>query len=300
MEKLAVNGREYHIWFNSFEEMERELPKYNERQLRNQQELRDTPTGTYWFGHDKGFDGHLKLVRDGWPQYADVVRAVSQRIEANLDLSTVQAMTTDVRRRKRMRRDSGDTLHMTRVWNGDLDHAWDRPERVPRRAPSQRYATIYVDLSSSAIRNASEGIWRAACAMKINDLFTSAGIATEVWVGDSTGAAYNGRGVTEAGATWTGVCAKEFTQPLNEDRLAVLTSIGTLRTVCFMMLAAAPYEIRSSFGSPFNHGLVLPLRERLAKGERVIRIGSCWSMDDAKREIAAVAAALSNKEEEVA
>jgi hypothetical protein len=299
MEKL-VNGREYHIWFESFEEMEAEMPKMAERRPENRTTLlqaiacrRTEMDGRRWWGHSDGHVGMLKRIREGWPEYAQVVHDCAKRLEAHLELSTVRAMTMDVRRRKRARRESGDMLHMTRVWNGDLEHAWDRPERTPRHAPTQRYATVYVDLAASANRNANDGIWRAVAAAKINDLFTSAGVATEVWVGSSSSGAYPN---AVAQMCWTGVRVKQFTQPLNEDRVAALTSVGALRTVGFMLKAAAPYTISSGFGMPLNRGLPLPLRERHDRGERVIRIGECWSLDDARREVAAVAAALANKE----
>lgn len=300
MEKL-VNGREYHVWFDSFEEMEAELPKMAERRPENRTKLMSvfregqlSSASVRRYGHSDGPAGMLKRIRDGWPEYARSVYDVAGRLEANLELSTVRAMTMDVRRRKRMRRDSGDTLHMTRVWSGDLEHAWDRPERTPRRAPSQRYATVYIDLAAASMREAREGVWRAACAAKINDVFTSAGIATEVWVGSSTVRAFPDH--RDPQLSWTGVRAKQFTQPLNEDRLAALSSVGALRTIGFMMRAAAPYRLSKDFGMPLNRGLPWPLRERQDRGERVIRIGECWDMDDARREVAAVAAALANKE----
>jgi hypothetical protein len=299
VEKLKVNGNEYHQWFDSFEELIAELPKLSERQPANIATLRSgmDDTSERWLGHSKGPVAHMGLIRDGWPEYADAVRAAARVIEAGLDLSTVTAMTMDVRRRKRMRRDSGDTLHMTRVWSGDLEHAWDKPERTPRRSPSQRYATVYIDLVAASYRKAGEGIWRAACAAKLNDLFTSAGISTEVWVGDSVAHAYPDA-TAFARHTWVAVKAKDFMQPLNEDRLAALSSVGTLRTLGFMQLAAAPYRISSGFGMPSNRGLPLPLRERQERGERVIRIGECWSMHEAQREIDAVARSLANKEVE--
>jgi hypothetical protein len=300
MEKLRVNGNEYHQWFDSFEELALELPKMMERVPGNQRILsisREWIRDVNWLGHLGGARQHLQYIMSGWPQYAEAVRDAAKTIEATLDLSTVTAMTMDVRRRKRMRRESGDMLHITRVWNGDLEHAWDRPERVPRRAPSQRYATVFIDITAASYRKAKDGVWRAACAMKLNDLFTAVGISTEVWIGESSREAYPGN-EREAYHSWRAVCAKNFMQPLNEDRLAALSSVGTMRTLSFEMMAASPYRIDTSFGYPLNAGLPINLRERQERGERVIRIGECWSVYDAHKEFAAVAAALANKEVE--
>ena len=293
-EFTAGGAAEYHIWFDSLEEMHAELPAMIRRHNLEASHQLTTwgMSNDAWFGF--GINSYTEMttkIRDGWPEYAELLGKRAAELDAALDLETVRAMTIDVRKRKRHRMDQGDTLDLPRVWNGDLDHAWERPVRVPRRSASQRYVTIYLDVSAAAMRNARDAVWRAIAAKKITDLFTSAGFSTEIWVGDSTSGAYVWNQNAPA-KTWTGVRVKEFSQPINEDRLAAMSSVGMLRTHGFEMICGSPWKVQSSLGMPLNRGLVLPLRERQEAGERVIRIGECWSREEAIREVTAVAQSL--------
>jgi hypothetical protein len=291
-EDTKVNG-EYHIWFDSFEEFERELPamiaRKNQLMYDSLKGSGFASGGTRWWGHSEGYQGMMKRLREGWSEYLTEVRVAEQLMDLHMELGTAEVIVKDVRRRKRHRRDMGDSLDMHRVWSGDLEHAWERPERVPRRAPSERYATVYVDLAAASMRDARDGIWRAAATMKICDLFTASGISTEIWTGDSTKYPYQNGGPLKS---WNAVRIKEFSQPLNEDRLAALSSVGTLRSLGFAMILGGPWAASTGYGSPLNEGLPLVLRERQKAGQRVIRIGECWTLADAKKELAIVARML--------
>jgi hypothetical protein len=296
--EARVDG-EYHCWFESFEEYERVAPGMIQRANASEYHLlQNYRRDESWLGigADGTYAKMMDKVRNGWNEYRVKVQELADQIKEGLEIGTVEAMQMDVRKRKRRRSDQGDTLDMQRVWNGELDRAWERPERVPRRAPSQRYATIYLDLSAAARHSAHAGIYRAACAMSICDLLTVAGFATEIWCGDSSRNPHVDRWAGAPQLAWTGVRVKEYSQPLNEDRLAALSSVGALRTLGFSMLLCSPWRVCMTYGTPHNRGLVLPLRERRDNEERVIRIGECWSIEAARAELSSVAFELSGKE----
>jgi hypothetical protein len=174
-------GREYHQFHDSFEEMFAFCTQRLAVNAGSARSIKDSfKNSKSWFGGAESGEAMLDLISNGWPAYADQVRRTSMQLNATMELSTVEAMMIDVRRRKRRRGDQGDTLDMQRVWNGELDKAWERPVRTPRRAPSQRYATVFIDIGALGSRNAYDGIWRAACAMRVCDLLTTAGLSTEI------------------------------------------------------------------------------------------------------------------------
>jgi len=294
--ETIINGNEYHQWHESFEAMEdwcrKAMPRNSGNVRAYTTQVVNVTRGYSWFG---AADARAVLdnIGQGWPENAELVRKAANELDAGLALGTVEAMTMEVRKRKRRRMDYGDTLDMQRVWGGELDRAWERPVRHPKLAPTQRYATVFVDTSTPARMGASQGMWRAACAVRICDLLTCAGLATEIWVGSSSEDTFAS---AEAHYSWVAVRAKEYTQPVNLDRIAALTSVGGHRTISFKMKCSAPYYIVSGFGRPYNSGLPINLRKRQEAGERVVRIGQCWYKADAIAEVAKIARELAPRE----
>lgn len=288
MDKVIDN--QYHQWHESIEEMnawcDKAIGRHHlnriafDRTVLNRQER-----GWFGFGCWQASDV-LQRLEYGWPEYEAAVSAASEKLEAHLTLDTTVAMTMEVRKRKRRWMEQGDTLDIHRVWGGELDRAWQRPVRFPKLSPTQRYATIFIDIGTLASRAPDEGVWRAALAMRVCDLLTSMGIATEIWCGASSLETYE-RGF--GSQAWFATRVKEYTQPINLNRVAGLSSVGAHRTVGFKMKCAGPGTIADNFGVSFEQGFPLPLRERQQAGERVFRIGNCWNMEDAVRQMAQVA-----------
>lgn len=280
MEDTTIKG-EYHQWFESLEELRRELPSMIKRTPSNVREvtpfITDDARRVHWLGGLTASEFYAALDTS-WLAYAGKVDAAATDMQHVFESDPAESQQMMVRRRKRVQSDYGDDLSMSRVWGGELGTAWSRAVKKPRADRSQRYATIFIDLGSSASKSHEQGIWRSAAAKVMCDTLIRMGFSVEIWSGDS------GRGLFRHDkyiCHWTGVRIKEYDQPLNNDRLATMTSMAMLRTVGFEMMAGSPWPIDGTFGWPNNKGLVKPLRERAEMGERVFRIDNLFYREEA-------------------
>lgn len=287
-----ISAKEYHIWFESLEEMKAELPAMTER-ANPDRWLSYCASHTYlaekWFGVANA-ERAMELIDLGWPELSERLTQYTSQLKQTVDLASAEAVTIEVRRRKRHRMDYGDSLDMHRVWGGELDRAWERPVRTPRQTATQRYATVYVDLAMAGMYRFNTSTWRAAAALCMVEMLTAMGVNVEVWVGDSGRHSY-----ADYDAPlyfWSGVRIKEYMQPLNDDRLATMCSAAMLRTWGFRMIMGGPWRTDYAYGYPLQTGIVKPLRDRQEAGERVFRIGNCLSLEEASRDVKGAIAAL--------
>lgn len=286
------DAKAFHIWFDSIEEMEREIPSMTAVANGERWNHLLNGTGRYkdynsiWY-YARTSQEAMAKCRDGWPELMEQLKPMIAKLRQSTGLATAAAVQVDVRRRKIRRGDNGDSLDMSRVWSGDLDTAWSKPVKFPRLSASQRYATIFADCSVSAHVNAVETLWRAAAAYCMVEMFNGMGVNTEVWSGlsgtecyQSHAAPYKLRG---------GVRVKQFSQPINENRLATMLCAPFYRTWLFGMYMCGPWQSAGGLGHiDDSKELVKPLDDRKQAGERVISMGRCLSFSDAVREVESV------------
>ena len=234
----------------------------------------------------------MQKIKDGWPEMLQRLNDMwgDERPELSLAASVVK-----VRRRKRHRKDYGDTLDMQRVWNGQLDTAWERPEREHRLTATQRHATLYIDMGTTCGTSADATLWRAAAAMLICDILVQAGRAVEIYVGDSGAGAYPGGGPTYM---QNAVRVKSYTQPLYMERLAAMVSMAYFRSYGFFTIMANPYKSTPSLGQPIHRGIPCQFEDREKRGELMVCIRSCLTQADAESEFYKVRDALLKAHEE--
>jgi hypothetical protein len=282
MTTIILEGNALHSLYDSLEEFEVAYKKQldNNPHARNHADVnifkKPYTKGDKWFGVENAAIA-MQKVRDGWPEMHARLTAMwgDERPELQLAASTVK-----VRRRKRQRADYGDTLDIHRVWNGELDRAWERPEREYRLSVSQRHATIYIDLATSCAQSADSVLWRSAAALLICDILQSTGRAVEIYVGSTSSETYH----PGPGCAFTGIRVKEYTQPIQVERLTAMTTMAFFRTYGFLLLTAVPYNIRYHTGMPLHRGMPKQLVDREKAGELVVAIRECYSMKDAERE----------------
>lgn len=293
---ITIKDNRAHVVFDSLEEMKANLPTFIKQQNEDvwKASVLSAGYGTSWFGTRDAREA-MEKIEKGWPDLTQKLQPMVAQLRQKMNLDSVMAVSSEVRRRKRHRGDYGDALDMTRVWSGDLDHAWERPMKFPRLAAHQRYATIYVDLAANAGVTNSEMMWGAALSLCVIDVLTRMGLNTEVWCGSSCYGPFIGSGAPRE--MISGVRVKEFSQPLNEDRLVVMLSAAFFRTWGFGMIMAPDFKASSGLGSAQQRGLPLPLEERLAKGERVFRISGAHSAYAAEQSMQAVMSALADRKE---
>lgn len=239
--------------------------------------------GAYrWWGAKSYADVQHKIT-NGWPELRERLLKMMDGIE--LDLPQFPTAST-VRRRKRFRGDQGDSLDMGRVWNGQLDTAWERPKRTEKQANSTKRITVAFDVTANAVVSNDMAMWRAALCTLLVDSLARAGRIFEIWVVDSTSNPFsfnNGRRPPRLWAAW---CVKRTADPLVLDRLCAMVSVGFMRTAGFMAMGASELEPSAGFGGALGTGLPHTLRERQAAGEIVLRIGQCYTRRDVISEYA--------------
>jgi hypothetical protein len=234
-----------------------------------------------WWGANS-YNEVQEKIRTGWPE----LRQKLERMMFGIELQLPQYPTAaTVRRRKRQRDDHGDSLDMGRVWNGQLDTAWERPVRTERDAQSTKRVTLAFDVTANATVSNDMAMWRAALCMLLVDSLARAGRTLEVWVVDSTSNPFAwGGGGHRPMRLWSAWCVKATADPINMDRLCAMCSVGFMRTAGFMAMGAGPWAANHSFGGALGYGLPYTLRERRAAGEVVVRIGQCYSRQEVLRE----------------
>lgn len=281
-----TNGREYHQWFDSLEEMECELPDMLDRRNRESYEdrlRRHEHDAFEWYGCASHRQA-MKFITEGWPQLVKELQPMIAELRDKFSLGDTTAIQTEVRRRKIRRGESGDVLDMTRVWNGDLEHAWSKPERTFRLGNTQRYATVFADGACSANVKAEQTLWRAAVSYCAVEILTQMGINTEIWAGHSSVESYP----YGPHFACSGVRVKSYLQPLNPDRVCTMLSSAFFRTWSMAMIDAAEWEVSRVRGHVHAVGLVKPLADRVKNGERVFRISQCLSRSEAYTEMSKI------------
>jgi len=228
------------------------------------------PMNGNWLGVPGG-DGYtlMKKVEHGWPELRRELERMLE--ECELDTPPVPSRAL-LRRRKRTRADHGDTLDMGRVWNGDMERAWEVPKRSDVHTITTKRVTLAIDVTANGGISHRESMWRSALGMKLVDSLIKAGKVLEIWVIDSSSHPWMDG---TQGSLWAGWCIKKSSEPVVMDRLCSMLTVGFMRVCGFLAMHA---EGRStSYGGALNFGLPATLKDRQNAGELVLRVGECYS-----------------------
>lgn len=90
----------------------------------------------------------------------------------------LSAPTPVSRRRKSIRAAEGDELDMSRVWQGDLEHAWRNTRREQSVGPSR--VLVAVQINAHAGVSAERLAWRGATALAYTSALLDAGFVVEL------------------------------------------------------------------------------------------------------------------------
>lgn len=235
--------------------------------------------GQSWYGVTDGAAGVYRRIANGWPELREQLLAMMKGLELELPVFPTQAT---VRKRKIRRDDHGDTLDITRVWDGHLDTAWSRPVHTERMVPNTRRITLAFDVTANASVTNDMALWRAALCTVLVDALARAGRIMEIWVVDSTCSAFQYSYSTPKSQRpppnlWSAWCVKRTADPVVLDRLCSMVSVGFMRTAGFTAMGCGPWTPSSGFGGALGQGLPHTLRQRREAGEVVLRIGQCYS-----------------------
>ena len=231
--------------------------------------------GRSWWGLDD-IEEVIQVTKDGWPAGLD-------KVWRSLQTLAMPALTS-VRRRK-VRKSLGDHLDIQRVYQGDLEHAWESTERHPTRGVGHTTTTIFVDINASYSTDAESMFWRGAVAIVLADALERAGRSARIVGFTHLESQYRGH----YGETTTSILLKDYADRLDLGMLAVTTALsGFYRCWVWRSWAAAREVLNSGFGhcKHFSNGMVKveslpqPLQEQAGEAANVM-ISSVWSQGQA-------------------
>jgi hypothetical protein len=187
-------------------------------------------------------------------------------------------------KRKRIKSDFGDAIDIHKVYQGQLDQAWDRMVRIEADRISP-LVTICIDLCGSAMEDCSSSYWRAAVALHLSDELQAAGKSVKIVVAmASDGAMTNSKKRMS-----TSIVIKEFNQQVNIERIAAMTHFGFLRTFMFGIMCVQDYITCSSLGCPVDiteKNMSLHLQEEVDAGHvKLLHVGRVKNQSGAEAEL---------------
>lgn len=243
-------------------------------------------------GHrSRGFYGHYKnpaKVLDAAIVGDEYMGGVLESHWKRLDDVTGKN-TTDYQQRikvakRRKRKDMyGDELDIHKVYQGHLDTAWTRTERIVQDI-KHNLVSIFVDFGGSAAVRMEDTLWRSAVACRLVRELEQAGKSVKVVVG---GACANLLHRTRDVTTYS-VTVKDFNQPLSLERLAAMTNIAFFRSFGFAAMQCFPKDTIPGYGRPVRASEYMPrqLKEDVDAGHaRFVYIDKADTVDAAKREL---------------
>lgn len=234
--------------------------------------------GERWYGLPT-LEAVRRAVAEGWD---DGVR----RVEENFSQIEVDIASTSKRRRRRYA-DQGDELRMDRVWNGQIDRAWQRTFRENRSAP--RNITLAVDLPISCNKHADDLFWKGAAALFLADRLTDAGFNVEVIAISSIRELIETRGADENNCR--AVRVKAADAPLDLGSLAASICLaGFWRHYMLQADMAEERMIHYAHGYPTTARQVAP--EQLAELNAIDGFGQVSNLESATLFVREVLASL--------
>jgi hypothetical protein len=237
-----------------------------------------------WYGCHDGVTEVFSKVLNGWPALRQKLEAMTADLELEIPNFPSRAA---LRRRKRHRSDHGDSLDMTRIWNGDLDRAWERPVREDVHTVSTKRVTVSLDLGTSWCMTQEETLWRAALAVALCDRLARAGKVFEIWVCGSAEDVWRNAPAGSGNKSTSAWCIKRTNDPLVLDRLCSMVTAGFWRACGFWafhtLLDGGTKEHYGHY--PGGHEqLPATLEARRAGGELVVHVKRCLSKPQMLRE----------------
>jgi hypothetical protein len=285
-------GRVRSFWFDSASEiMSMPLGNLDEMTWRGQ------CRNTVWVGCTLG--QIREWIANGWPDGLKMIEEYSRQV-TELD---VLPSTAAIRRRRKRRGDAGDDLHMDRVWNGDLDNAWDRMVKEPQIGKSVRHVSLFVNIWTQSGVNWRDTLWRAVAVIKLADALQRSGRHVRITAGMVSRDVYAGW----RHPTVHAFRVKDYNEPMNMQNLALTVTAMFLRTMGWRMY----YLGERCFAHQKTHGwmgylldektsrLIWPhpiVEDEMTTNAMMVRIDRCYHRGDVETIVNDVKAQLKGEE----
>ena len=189
-----------------------------------------------------------------------------------------------VSKRRIKRGDFGDELDIHKVYQGQMDTAWRRTERIVQDE-THSLVTLFVDYAGNCDVKARDTLWRTALTTRLVSELEAAGKSVKVVVGSASRGALRNK---DYKYTTTSVVVKDYNQPLSIERLASMTHIGFFRAFGFTAKCMYPYAVTGNLGyhAEAEDHLPIQLQEEVDAGHtRFVQIRAVTRLDQAVREL---------------
>lgn len=248
-------------------------------------------TGPSWYGPTnnvaKDVINHA-LLGDG-ELYSAKLRPMVDELNQNLGTNTATYIQ-QVKKAKRIRTKDiyGDELDIHRVYQGQLDKAWDRRKRVESNE-KMNLITIVVDIGGLGGDPVVESLWRAAATLKIVSDYEAAGKSIKIIVASAANSVIIGSNAVVAQS----ITVKNYNERLPLERVAAMCHLGFHRTFSFASRLCHPYgEVAYSFGGSFKltqRHITAQIRREVEAGiTKVIIVPRCTNLMSALSSVRSV------------
>lgn len=160
-------------------------------------------------------------------------------------------------KRRKFHGNYGDELDIHKIYQGRLDTAWARTERI-EVSRKLHLVTLFIDLGGSLGQSASDSIWRAAVAVRLLSELERSGKSVRLVTGILAVNAIKGK-ESHKYLTST-ITVKEYNQNISLERLAAMTHLGFMRCFCFAGFYAQKHSLYSSLGQPKDVNQNMPIQ----------------------------------------
>lgn len=218
-----------------------------------------------WWGWEDGYEGLLKRLETGWIEGLNLAK---QYIEA-FDIPQMRGV-----RRKRIRKQFGDSIDMQSVYAGNIDRAWETTERINADVKGRQHSTILVELSTHCNIDWKKAFWRGAVATLLSDAMQRTGKGVEIIVKAYVTGLYQ----TSRKHYCYSVVVKGFGQPLDVETLIAATSVGFHRGLGFKAKCLGNLSIDEGFGRPTTTYIPDYFKD---PHNTLIHITDIWNKEDA-------------------
>lgn len=225
-----------------------------------------------WWGHGgAGYATVLEQVKHGDTELYKRLKGMVSKLVPDFTVATSHQVR---KRRKRFSSDTGMSIDMDRVYQGNLDRAWTRMRKVERPSTTNKSVAIFINASISGGTNARDAVWRAACALATTDYLTERGYNVKIYVGHKVRSCYQG---SSSSNYIFSMKVKDYMQHVSPEYLAVACSVGFFRGLGFKaIMLEDKYELDYGLGRPLDSHDVLPydfINDKAA-GALVVDIGN--------------------------
>lgn len=205
---------------------------------------RDSNRGGRWYG--KGVGSHDQVYGNallGWQDGYSMMEELSNQLKFSTGGKSINDKVVK-RRRKRRKGSQGDEVDIHKVYQGQLDTAWNRTIREEFDTQHQ-LVTIMIDVGTRGYVHANDTFWTGAVATLVVDELQKAGKSVKVIVGSAA----DGVSISNWKLTTTSIVVKNYNEPLSLERLAAMSYAGFHRTFNFLARCFTPYRLSTGMGS---------------------------------------------------